>query len=293
MDYLLENDFVKIGVKVKGAELCSYFDKQSKTEHVWQADPNVWGRHAPILFPLVGQVEGGEYTVNGKVYKMGQHGFARDLDFMIIEEGHDVLTFELKSNNYTRERYPFNFSLKIKYLLSGKKLTVTYSVLNTDNKEIFFNLGGHPGFCVPFDEKESVLDYYLNFSEKETLDRILLTSSGLVSGKIKESYLSQSSKIPLSSSLFDDDALVFSRVKSEFISIKNAENHRELRFGLGDFPFLGIWSKPKAKAPYVCIEPWYGHTAVLGNSTEISQRVGVSSLTPSGILEDSFSIEVL
>jgi galactose mutarotase-like enzyme len=292
MNYILENKFVKIEVKQKGAELCSFFDKENAVEHLRQADSTVWGRHAPILFPLVGQVEDGGYVAEGSTYKMGQHGFARDNDFSLLVEESDTLIFELKSSEEIKNLYPYDFSLRVKYVLQESKLIITYSVENIDSKEMFFNLGAHPGFIVPFNKKESFSDYYLEFSENETLDRILLSEKGLVNGERTVSYLNNESQIQLSESLFDEDALVFEGVKSEYISIRSTKTNRILKFGLGDFPFLGIWSKPKANAPFVCIEPWYGHTAVQGNSKELSQRVAVSSLMPSEVLEDSFSIEL-
>ena len=292
MKYILENSEVKIAVKLKGAELCSFFDKENNIEHIWQADPSVWGRHAPILFPLVGQVEGGVFTVGGDSYKMGQHGFARDNDFKLILDDTNALIFELCSTESLNSLYPYSFSLRVKYTLQGKKLVVTYSVENIDSKEMFFNLGAHPGFAVPFEEGHSFSDYFLEFSKKETVDRTLLDVTGLVTGQKESQYLNNESVIKLNDSLFDDDALVFDGFKSEFISIKSPKTNRVLKFGLGDFPFLGIWSKPKAKAPFVCIEPWYGHTAVIGTSKELSQRVAVSSLMPSEVLEDSFSVEL-
>jgi galactose mutarotase-like enzyme len=292
MVHTLENSDVKINVKLAGAELCNFFDKKNEVEHLWQADSNVWSRHAPILFPLVGQVEDGVFSVDSQTYKMGQHGFARDNDFKLIIEEKNTLIFELRSTKKIKELYPYKFSLRVIYILAESKLTITYSVENIDSKEMFFNLGAHPGFAVPFEKEHSFSDYYLEFSEKETLDRILLDTGGLVSGKKTVNYLQNESTIKLNDSLFDDDALVFKGVKSDFVSIKSHKTNRVLRFGLGSFPFLGIWSKPKANAPFVCIEPWYGHTAVRGTNKELNQRVAVSSLMPSEVLEDSFSIEL-
>ncbi len=292
MKFTLENSEVKVQVKLKGAELCSFYDKENSLEHLWQADPGVWGRHAPILFPLVGQVEDGEFISEGQTYKMGQHGFARDNDFKIVVQESDTLIFELKSSSDLKKLYPYAFSLRVKYVLANSKLAVTYSVENVDSKEIFFNLGAHPGFVVPFSKNHSFSDYYLEFSQKETLDRILLDSTGLVSGEKDQVYLNDQSIIKLADSLFDDDALVFEGTKSDSISIKSHLTNRELKFSLGNYPFLGIWSKPKANAPFICIEPWYGHTAVKGTDKELSQRVAVSSLMPSEVLEDSFSIEL-
>ena len=76
----MENELAKVEVCDFGAELFSFYDKETKVEAVWQADPKYWARHAPILFPFVGKVNGGFYTHKGVQYPMGQHGFARDMD---------------------------------------------------------------------------------------------------------------------------------------------------------------------------------------------------------------------
>ena len=83
---ILENDSLLIQVKDKGAELTKIFDKKNRIEHLWQADPNIWGRHAPVLFPIVGQLDGGTYEINNQTFKMSQHGFARDMFFEIKEQ---------------------------------------------------------------------------------------------------------------------------------------------------------------------------------------------------------------
>lgn len=288
----LENDKASAGVNIKGAELSSFFDKECKVEHIWVADRKVWGRHAPILFPLVGKAEDDEFIVDGIPYKMGQHGFARDNDFCLVVEKEDTLIFELGSSAQTKQIYPFDFLLRVKYFLEQTALKVTYSVENTDSKEMFFNLGAHPGFNVPFRKDHVFSDYFLEFSTEETLDRYFLDEGGLMTGERKPDYLHNERTISLDDHLFENDALIFKGVKSEFISLKSKLTSRALKIGLGNFPFLGIWSKPKANAPFICLEPWYGHAAVRGSDKELSQRVDVSSLMPSEVLEDTFSIEL-
>ena len=48
----LRNEQLSIIVSEKGAELQSIKDANGK-EYLWQADPNFWPRHSPILFPIV------------------------------------------------------------------------------------------------------------------------------------------------------------------------------------------------------------------------------------------------
>ena len=74
---VLENEKLKIQVSDDGAELCSVYDKVRGREALWTADPKYWARHAPVLFPFVGKVNGGHYIYEGKQYPMGQARFCQ------------------------------------------------------------------------------------------------------------------------------------------------------------------------------------------------------------------------
>ena len=58
MEFTIENNFLCVRVQSRGAELCSVVKKETGEEMLWQADPAVWNRHAPILFPLLRAAEG-------------------------------------------------------------------------------------------------------------------------------------------------------------------------------------------------------------------------------------------
>lgn len=81
----MENEKLRVQISDHGAELCSIYDKEADREAVWIGDPAFWNRHAPVLFPFVGKVNGGFYTHKGIKYPMGQHGFARDKEFACME----------------------------------------------------------------------------------------------------------------------------------------------------------------------------------------------------------------
>ena len=76
---VLENDSLMLEINADGAELTRIYDKKKKRDVLWEADPKVWGRHSPVLFPFVGRSFDNQYVHNGQVYPMGQHGFARDM----------------------------------------------------------------------------------------------------------------------------------------------------------------------------------------------------------------------
>jgi len=287
----LENDFLFIQIKNKGAEICSIFNKQARVEHLWQANPDVWSRHAPILFPIVGQINGGTFENKNQTFKLSQHGFARDMDFKLINKFEDSLVYELKSSGETLTHYPWDFNLVVKYTLKENQLEIRYKVENTDSDKLYFSIGAHPGFNCPFSAEENFEDYYLEFSSKETSDRILF-QNGVLTGDVSKNYLNETREIPLSYDLFKDDALIFENLQSNKITLKSRKNFHFVEVGFEGFPYLGIWSKPNAKAPFVCIEPWFGITDTKNDEQDFKDKRGRLSLDPEQKFECSFSVTV-
>lgn len=174
MTVIIQNDQLIAEIAEHGAELISLKSKEHGLEYIWQGDPAYWGRHAPVLFPFVGRLKDDQYVYQGKTYQMGQHGFARDMDFEVIEHGQEMASFILRSTPETLEKYPFDFELVISYELGGDGITVHYQVANTGEKEMFFSIGGHPAFNVPLEEGLSFEDFYLAFSPLKSRLRLPL-----------------------------------------------------------------------------------------------------------------------
>ena len=246
----LQNEFLNIGVKPLGAELCSIRNAEG-AEYVWQADPAVWGRHAPVLFPMVGKLRDGRYELNGKTYEMTPHGFARDKEFNLTEQNDNSLVYQLLPTAETRACYPCEFDLQITYRLIENALSIGYAVHNTDSSPMPFSIGAHPAFNLhgPIDE------CFLEFEKSETLNTCLLGQKGLLSTETAP-VLKNSQLLPLSKTLFNRDALIFLDAKSKKITLGAKNSPRRLTVEFAGFPELGIWSKPGA--PFVCIEPWFG-----------------------------------
>ena len=81
--YQISNEQISIQVDSMGAELKSLKKKDTDTEYMWEGDPAYWKRTSPVLFPLVGSLREGSFLLDGKRYPMGQHGFARDMEFQL------------------------------------------------------------------------------------------------------------------------------------------------------------------------------------------------------------------
>ena len=67
--YNIENYRIKVSVSEKGAELQSFFDKETGIEYMWNANPAFWAKHSPVLFPIVGTLKDNTYYFQGKNYK--------------------------------------------------------------------------------------------------------------------------------------------------------------------------------------------------------------------------------
>ncbi|MHC5082827.1 MAG: aldose epimerase family protein, partial [Planctomycetota bacterium] len=155
---ILQNDNLTICVKARGAELCSVRSVEG-TEYIWHADPSVWGKHSPILFPAVGRMVNNQYRYNGKTYDMPKHGFARDSEFTLIDRSDSRLVFELTDNAQTLACWPFRFQFRVSYTLSDHTLTVGFEVANPNAEEMLFSLGAHPAFACPLEEGLEFSDY--------------------------------------------------------------------------------------------------------------------------------------
>ena len=150
MNYQLKNDYLTIDISDLGAELQS-IQKDGK-EYIWNGDATYWPDRSPVLFPFVGRFTNGKYYLNGNEYEMDIHGFARKYTYDVVEMSDDYIEFEMTDNAETLELYPYHFALRIAYTLKEKTVEITYKVYNFSEDTMYFGIGGHPGFALPFDE---------------------------------------------------------------------------------------------------------------------------------------------
>lgn len=291
MIYSLENSSIKITASTYGGEIHSITSKDDGTEYLWDGNPEYWKYHAPILFPIVGKVVDSQYRVDGKTYELPQHGLARTSEFNFISKTEDEITFELIYSEESLKVYPYKFSLRSTYRLEDNTVNVTYSVRNLDDKKIYFSIGTHPAFMCPIDKEDKLEECYLQFSEKETSKRKVLTGEGYLSHKESE-CLNSTDILGLSKDLFRDDALIFDDLKSDMITIRSRNNDKALIVDFEDFPYMGIWA-PKGGAPFVCIEPWFGHADYQDFNGDFSEKEGVISLEEGKEFKCTYNVTVI
>ncbi|RZL54376.1 MAG: aldose 1-epimerase family protein [Pedobacter sp.] len=283
----LENDFIKVRIANKGAELQGLFSKETNIEYLWNGDSEYWGKHSPVLFPIVGSLKNDSYIYTDKTYKLPRHGFARDNEFIADQLNTAEAVFTLTQSDETLKVYPFPFELKLNYQIIDRKLILEYTVTNTSSKKMFFSLGAHPAFAVPNTPNTSYEDYYLAFNNDEKLTYWKL-EDGLVANETENIDLSRH-RLNLKHDLFYDDALVFKALQSNCISLLNSKNDYGLHFHFDDFPFFGIWSAKDA--PFVCLEPWCGVADSVNHNQQLAHKEGIVKLDAGKSWKRSWEVE--
>lgn len=284
---IIENDFLKAVIKIKGAELSSLQHKQTGAQYIWQADPAYWGKHSPVLFPVVGTLKNNSFLFENKEFHLGRHGFARDKDFSIVESERDSIKFRLDASASTLIKFPFKFSFEIEYALLNTSLKVTYSIVNTGDFEMFFSVGGHPAFNVPLEMGLTYQDYYLEFDEMENAGRWPISAEGLIE-KSPVPFFENTNKFQLTKPLFYQDALVFKHLRSKSVNLRSEKGSAGIRFDFNEFPYLGIWAAKDAD--FVCIEPWCGIADSVDTNSQLIDKEGINWLAAGNIFNRSWTI---
>jgi len=280
----ISNSKITATINSNGAELISLKDNLNEREFIWNGNPEFWAKHSPILFPIVGTLKNNSYLYNNVEYHLSRHGFARDNDFKLIHQADNEVIFSLKSNEETLQHYPFQFELQIKYTISGNDLQVTYHVFNENDLEMPFSIGGHPAFALD----KNFENYALEFETDETLEYYPLEKD-LLSNQSLKIYLEEKT-LPLTYSLFENDALVLKKLNSNSILLKE-NNLPILNFSFKDFPNFGIWTK--INAPFICLEPWVGYADTIDAKGNIIEKEGIQVLEPKKNDTFTFTISIL
>lgn len=284
---VIGNENMTVTIKSAGAEMTSI--NYLGTEYLWNGDRKYWGRHAPILFPIVGRLKDNKTQIGGAMYEMGQHGFARDCEFEEVSSTSNSVCYLLKETEETMLKYPYHFELFVSYEVIQNSVKVTYRVINKDEKTMFFSIGGHPAFCWPLVDSETFEDYEIKFSEKETAKRISVEDGYVY--EANDTVLINEDTIALSKTVFDIDTLIFHNLKSDIVTFQSKKSERAVSLHFNGFPYLGIWSR-NDEAPFICLEPWFGIADAKDSNGIFEDKLGINRLDPSAKFECSYTIEV-
>ena len=286
MEYYLENDYLKVKINSFGAELKEIYNKKNNTEYMWNSNKEHWGKSSPILFPNIGKFNNNKYLLNGKVYTLSKHGFARENEFEFYNKSENSLSLILNSSDKTMEVFPFEFSLIVTYLLSDKEITISWTVINNSNDKMYFAIGGHPAFNAPL--KDGVRsDCYFYFDKEEIYSTLVDIKTGYLLDT-KLTYKLNNGYLNITDDLFKDDALVIENQDLNHISICGKDKKPYVTL-ITDAPVVGLWSISD-KAPFVCIEPWYGICDKTNYNDSIEKRPYQNNLASGETFYKSYKI---
>jgi len=282
LDIKITNGTLNATINPQGAELNSL--KDTNNEYIWEGNTKFWGKHSPILFPIVGTLKNNSYLYNGQVHALTRHGFARDNAFSVKNQADDSVAFTLSESSDTLKVYPFKFELELAYTLKDKTLHLDYTVTNKGQEPMPFSLGAHPAFALP----GNFTNYSLEFEKAEPL----------VSTQLKNDLLSdktvtlptEGAVLPLSYDLFENDALIFKQLESKSVTI-NKNNQGYIKVSFADFPHLGIWTKQDA--PFLCIEPWQGFSDPESTFGNLIEKQGIVLLEAGKQYKAGFSVQII
>jgi galactose mutarotase-like enzyme len=286
---IIENELLKAAIDTTGAQLSSLYNKKTGVEHMWQAG-EAWPWHSPNLFPVIGSLINNQILVDGKHYDLPQrHGFARHSEFLLLGSSGEQAKFSLPYNEQTLTHYPYKFDFQVIYDLIDNALRVTFKVINLDDKTIYFSVGGHPAFNVPFHKGENYEDYYLEFESEEPLKEHLLSADGFFNGDVRPVKM-EGRNLPLTRDLFINDALIFKHMKSRQVTIRSHKHDESISVQFPHFNYLGIWAK--TGTDFVCIEPWLGCADTQGEQKELSRKEGIQHVEHGHVFEACYYISI-
>lgn len=253
MDYL-QNGILSAAISPKGAELYSL--ELDGMERIWQGDPAIWGRHAPLLFPLIGRLKNQQYELDGKMIQAPMHGFCRDRMFEVVEADDRHVCYRTQDDEETRAVYPFSFTLDVEFQLEENTLIKRHTVTNCSDREMPFELGGHDAYRTTLIPGETMADYAIAFEGLDHLEPFAMDETGtldLPKGNIPlEGPLL--TKLPQDVGL---DTIVLENLPVRKVSLVSRKSPRKVTVEFEDFPYLGIWTAQKGVVTnYICIEPW-------------------------------------
>lgn len=280
---IIENEKYRLEVVEKGGEIQSFFDKENQLEYMWQGDAAYWSGKNPSLFPMVSNTWTKDYEWHGKRYAMKNHGLVRYEHLKCVKHTENEIVMELHENEETLKQYPFKFTFQINYRLNGNRLDVVYHITNDSNEKMPFSFGLHPGFNCPLLEGESFTDYKLVFPQDENAKQLAFHGHHeIIDRSFKE--------IPLTYELIEEYAtLVYKDIKSPYVELVGPKH--KVRVSCMGYPFLAFWTAKKG-APFICIEPWYGHADFEEVKCSFDQREGTFNLEPHKSFTTSYFIEL-
>ncbi len=286
----LKNKYLSVNINPMGAEVVSII--KNSYEYLWQKNPDIWNGQAPNLFPLIGRLKDEEYEYNNELYKIKIHGFAKVSMFEIIEKNDNYVSLRITGSKDTYSMYPFDFDFIVSYELMDNIIKKQYMTINNGYKTMYYEVGGHEGYNLTFENNKIMDDYYIKFSDNSvytyTTDSVIMVNKDLKKIDMIDK------KLHLKPEVFKNDALILdcSRLKDRNVTLECGKKSRKVKVTFDDFDYLGIWTRP-LYSNYVCIEPWSSLPDCNFIDKKLENKIGIRSLLPKKTEVLEYLIEII
>lgn len=271
----IASDRLTAEISPDGAELVRLTDAAGR-DYLWDGDPAIWSGRAPILFPIVGTLNGDGFRWQERNYVLPRHGFARRRRFVVAEHDSDGLILRLDADDATRAVWPFDVSLEMIFTLRGATLTMTGRVTNRDAMAMPCAFGFHPALRWPLPGATAKAGHVIRFARPEPAPVRRLDRDGLLDPAVRPTPV-EGDMLALDDGLFAEDALIFDRLTSRALTYQGPGTARVM-VDFEGMPHLGLWTKPGAA--YLCIEPWQGHSDPTGFTGPLDEKPGMVMIEP-------------
>ncbi len=285
----LSNGILELEVSESGAEIQSLRKVAGNREYIWNADPKYWGKHAPNLFPIIGNPGQEGIVCKGETYPIRKHGFVSELTFTCTE-GDRILEFVAHDNENTQKVFPYHFRLEIIFQLSRNKVIQKFRVRNTGNEEVMpFQIGAHPAFFLPNFKEEDSVHGYLSFNSIEELHSHEINPNGHYTDNILLFELDEKGMLPLKKDTFVCDTILETRGIINRTSLYDKDRKPVLTVK-ANAKAMAYWSPTGKNAPFVCIEPWFGCCRKEQETSVLADREMTTLLQPGETYEAEVEI---
>ena len=257
-------------------------------ERLWCGDPAVWGRHAPLLFPLIGRLRDGYYELDGKRIDAPTHGFCRDRLFDVASRSDSAASFSTCDDEGTRAVYPFPFGLEVSYEVSDRTITKTLRVENRGDAPMPFEVGGHEAYATCLLPGETMADYAVEFEGIDHVSMFAMDDDGIL-GLPKTDVPLEDGRLAKTPEQLGIDTVVLEDVPESRVKLACARSGHAVMVEFPGFPYLGIWTKPMGEdTRYLCIEPWSALPDAHFSPRELADKPGVRTVQPGEAVELSY-----
>jgi galactose mutarotase-like enzyme len=284
----IRSNELSASINPRGAELYALTASDGRAL-LWNGDPNVWSGRAPLLFPIVGMLNGGRYRTGGRAISLEKHGFARRRWFSVVSKAEDVATFRLAADAESLSLYPFAFALELEFRVTGPVLSMTATVRNEGIVPMPASFGFHPAFSWPLPGGGARDGHRLIFARREPAPIRRINGNGVVRPEFLPTPVVDR-VLTLADDLFEDDAIIFDSLQSASLDYLGPSGGG-LRIGFADTPLLGVWTKPSA--PFICVEPWSGLADPEGFEGDIFEKPWIFALAPGEARTFVMTVETL